>query len=74
MNIGGTASGFHVVNPCRISDLVRGLCFRGGAVCGWSRRTDAGSEELPLDIASRRYASGEITKERYEDITRTLNS
>ncbi len=30
--------------------------------------------ETPLEILKRRYASGEVTKEQFEDMRRTLNS
>lgn len=49
--------------------------LRGGPMCGWGHRGERrDSQESPLDILARRYASGEITKEQYEDMKRTLKS
>jgi putative membrane protein len=48
--------------------LVIGL-FRGS----W-RRTPAGHNDLSsLEILNRRYAAGEITREQYDEMRRTLN-
>ena len=52
------------------------LCSRmccGGAWTPWGRGSQARGAETPLDIAKRRYAQGEITKEQYEEIKRTLD-
>ncbi|GAB4559690.1 MAG: hypothetical protein Kow0047_05710 [Anaerolineae bacterium] len=32
------------------------------------------AQNAPLDVARRRYASGEITKEEYEELRRTLQA
>ena len=47
--------------------------LRGGPMCWRNRggRRDA-SQETPREILARRFASGEITKEQYEDMKRTL--
>ena len=46
--------------------------FRRGPGCYWrgGRREDR--RESPREILDRRYASGEITKEQYEEMKRTL--
>jgi putative membrane protein len=47
--------------------------FRGGAACWGHRGHDRDSRpEGARDILDRRYASGEITKEQYEEMKRTL--
>lgn len=38
-----------------------------------SRRDDGGRRETPREILDRRYASGAITKEQYEEMKRTLS-
>ena len=58
------------------------MCFfmmrgrRGSMMCGFgSRHTDdqqIGASESALDILDKRYASGEINKEEYEERKRTL--
>ena len=52
------------------------LCHRvccGGVWAPWQGRGNShGGAETPLDIAKRRYARGEITKEQYEEIKKTL--
>ena len=60
------------------------FCFIGMSLCGrmgcggrWMTRDHGGPTregESPLDIAKRRYAQGEISKEQYEDIKRTLTT
>lgn len=50
--------------------LVRGISRRG-----WSGRSgpdEAGRHETALDILEKRYARGEITKEQFEEMKRTL--
>jgi len=44
----------------------------GGAWTPWGRGNQTRGGGTPLDIAKRRYARGEITKEQCEDIKRTL--
>ena len=52
--------------------LCRRMCC-GGAWAPWSDRgNQTRGGETPLDIAKRRYAQGEITKEQYEEIKRIL--
>jgi uncharacterized membrane protein len=47
--------------------------LRGGPMCGWGRGRDREERhESARDILSRRFASGEITKDQYEDMKRTL--
>ena len=45
--------------------------LRGGPMCRWGRGHD-GARESAQDILARRFASGEITKDQYEDMKRTL--
>lgn len=45
--------------------------LRGGSMCGWGRHRDQGRES-PHEILARRFAQGEITKDQYEDMKRTL--
>jgi putative membrane protein len=62
--------------------LMMVLCIIGVFLCSrmccgrvWvpgDRDGDRRLGETPLDIAKRRYAQGEITKEQYEEIKRTL--
>jgi uncharacterized membrane protein len=48
--------------------------LRGGAMCwGRHRRYDDTVHESAREILARRFASGEITKEQYEDMRRTLD-
>ena len=47
--------------------LVRGISRRGGGGRGWS-----GGGESARDILEKRYARGEITKEEFEEMKRTL--
>ena len=57
---------------------VVGMLFCSRMCCGRARPslTSQGNQsarpESPLDIAKRRFAQGEITKEEYEEIKRTL--
>lgn len=45
----------------------------GGPPCFFNREARRPEEgESPLDIAKRRYARGEITKEEFEDIKKTI--
>lgn len=39
---------------------------------GRKRDDDGGRRETPREILDRRYASGEISKEQYEEMKRTL--
>ena len=40
---------------------------------GWNRRNSERARESPLDVARRRYASGEITQAEFDTIRRDLN-
>ncbi len=57
---------------CVIAMSVCGRMCCGGGWMPWGRGGRTCDGETPLDIAKRRYAQGEITKEQYEDIKRTL--
>jgi putative membrane protein len=46
--------------------------FRGGPGWFWHAGSHEGRRESPREILDRRYASGEITKEQYEEMKRTL--
>ena len=48
--------------------------LRGGPMCGWHRRRRDDRPEAALDILARRFARGEITKEQYEEMKRTLKT
>ena len=47
--------------------------FVGGRRDGVGPRDDGGRRETPRDILDRRYASGELSKEQYEEMKRTLS-
>ncbi len=49
---------------------MREMCQSGAGACAsmWS----AGQDKSPLDALKRRYALGEITKEQFEEMKRTL--
>ena len=56
---------------------VIGMFLCGRMCCGrgwmpWGHDERPGEGNTPLDIAKRRYAQGEISKEQYEDIKQTL--
>lgn len=57
---------------CVIGMFLCGRICRGGAFTFWGGGRQSGGGESPLDIAKRRYAQEEITKEQYEEIKRTL--
>jgi len=38
----------------------------------WHRHGDGSQRETPREVLDRRFANGEITKEQYEDMKRTL--
>ena len=57
---------------CVIGMFLCGRMCGGGACTPWGRGSQTRGGETPLDIAKRRYAQGEITKEQYEEIKRTL--
>ena len=63
--------GFMWLFPVIILIMVIACLFRGPR---WMRRHHNWGEgrETPREILDRRYASGEITKEQYEDMRRTL--
>jgi len=46
--------------------------FRGGGPFCWGSRRDEPTRETPRQILDRRYASGELTKEQYEEMKRNL--
>ena len=47
--------------------------FRAGSMCGWRPRRDRDSgQDSAQDILARRFAGGEITKDQYDDMRRTL--
>ncbi|MDA8256852.1 MAG: SHOCT domain-containing protein [Betaproteobacteria bacterium] len=46
--------------------------FRGAGPFCWGSRRDEPTRETPRQILDRRYASGEITKEQYEEMKRNL--
>ena len=39
---------------------------------GSTRGSAGGSEDTPMEILSRRYAKGEITKDQFDEMRRTL--
>ena len=45
--------------------------FMGGGACGHTAARSGGDDAL--DIARRRYAAGEITREQYEEMRRDLD-
>ena len=45
--------------------------FMGGGACGHTVARPGGGDAL--DIVRRRYAAGEITREQYEEIRRSLD-
>lgn len=63
--------GFMWIFPLVFLIMVIACVFRGPR---WMRRHQNWREgrETPREILDRRYVSGEITKEQYEDIKRTL--
>jgi putative membrane protein len=46
--------------------------FRGGPACFWRAGWHQERRDSPREIVDGRYASGEITKEQYEEMKRTL--
>ena len=46
--------------------------LRGGPMCGWGRHGE-GRSESAHEILARRFARGEIMKDQYEDMKRTLD-
>ena len=47
--------------------------LRGGPMCWWNRGGHpGGAHESAGEILARRFASGEITQEQYEEMKRTL--
>jgi putative membrane protein len=47
------------------------LLLRGGPACGWGRSRESERESARY-ILAQRFARGEITKDQYEDMKRTL--
>lgn len=76
----GGWGGFPFMGP--IFGLVFVCIIIGGVVWFVQSRSGEGSRlesgptatETPLEILKRRYASGEVTKEQFEEMRRTLNS
>ena len=65
-----------VMGICLVTFLVfgKGFMHRHGPGHGFRGEDRGGSSaESPLEIAKRRYALGEITKEEFEEITRTIS-
>ncbi len=66
--------GFMWIFPLLFLIIFALFLFRGP---WWSRRdrdrTDESRRESAREILDRRYASGEITKEQYEDMKQTLD-
>ncbi len=62
---------FMVVGSIGVVLLIVWLA-RGGFGAGYRGRPE--SRDEALDIAGRRYAAGEITKEQYDEIVRTLRT
>jgi putative membrane protein len=62
--------GFMWIFPLLFLIILALFLFRGP---WWRDRDRAERRESPREILDRRYASGEITKEQYEDIKRTLD-
>ena len=64
---------FMWIIPLAFLVIMMVFLFRGGPMCGWgSHRDQDGVREGARDILARRFASGEITKDQYEDMRRTL--
>ncbi len=65
--------GFMWIFPLLFLAVFAVFLFRGP---WWARRdrdrTEERQRESPREILDRRYASGEITKEQYEDMKQTL--
>lgn len=64
--------GFMWIFPLLFFIILLVFLFRGP---GWLWRARGGwddKRESPREILDRRYASGEITKEQYEEMRRTL--
>jgi putative membrane protein len=64
--------GFMWIFPLLFFIILLVFLFRGP---GWLWRSRGGwddKRESPREILDRRYASGEITKEQYEEMRRTL--
>jgi putative membrane protein len=63
--------GFAWLFPLIILIMLIACVFRGP---GWMRRhrDRRDGRETPREILDRRYASGELTKEQYEEMKRTL--
>jgi len=68
--------GFMWIFPLLFLIVMILFLFRGAPSCFWhtGRREDRREDrrESPREILDRRYASGEITKDQYEEMKRTL--
>ena len=68
--------GFMWIFPLLFLIVMIVFLFGGGPGRFWSNRwredRREGGRESPREILDRRYASGEITKEQYEEMRRTL--
>ena len=49
------------------------IIWAAGTISNRERRSGSGGSESPLEIAKRRYAQGEISREQFEQIRRDLN-
>lgn len=65
--------GFMWIFPLVFLVVALAFLLRGGPGCLWrGGGWRDGKRESPREILDRRYANGEITKEQYEEMRRTL--